>query len=77
MQVTAIEPGHAWCEGRGERRRVNTALVQALKDPKVNKTLLDQGAEPNGSSPEAHDKFNRAEIQKWIKVARAAGIEAN
>lgn len=27
MQVTATEPGHAWCEGRGERRRVNTALV--------------------------------------------------
>ncbi len=27
MQVSAIEPGHAWCEGRGERRRVNTALV--------------------------------------------------
>jgi len=57
--------------------RVNAALVQALKDPKVNKTLLDQGAEPNGSTPEAHDKFNRAEIQKWIKVARAAGIQPN
>jgi hydrogenase expression/formation protein HypC len=27
MQVVATEPGHAWCEGRGERRRVNTALV--------------------------------------------------
>ena len=27
MQVTTIEPGHAWCEGRGERRRVTTALV--------------------------------------------------
>lgn len=27
MQVTAVEPGHALCEGRGERRRVNTALV--------------------------------------------------
>lgn len=27
MQVTAIEPGHAVCEGRGERRRVTTALV--------------------------------------------------
>lgn len=27
MQVTRLEPGHAWCEGRGERRRVNTALV--------------------------------------------------
>lgn len=27
MKVTATEPGHAWCEGRGERRRVTTALV--------------------------------------------------
>lgn len=57
--------------------KVNAALVQALKDPKVSKTLIEQGAEPVGSSPEQHDKFNRAEIQKWIKVARAAGIEAN
>jgi tripartite-type tricarboxylate transporter receptor subunit TctC len=57
--------------------RVNAALVQSLKDAKVSKTLLDQGAEPNGSSPEVHDKFNRAEIQKWIKVARAAGIQPN
>lgn len=30
MQVSATEPGHAWCEGRGERRRVNTALVGAV-----------------------------------------------
>jgi tripartite-type tricarboxylate transporter receptor subunit TctC len=56
--------------------RVNAALIQALKDPKVSKTLLEQGAEPNGSSPDVHDKFNRAEIQKWIQVVRAAGIEA-
>lgn len=27
MQVIAIEPGHAHCAGRGETRRVNTALV--------------------------------------------------
>lgn len=27
MRVTQIEPGHAWVEGRGQRRRVNTALV--------------------------------------------------
>lgn len=30
MQVTSVEPGHAWCEGRDERRRVNTALVNAV-----------------------------------------------
>lgn len=29
MRVVAIEPGHALCQGRGERRRVNTALVGA------------------------------------------------
>jgi len=57
--------------------KVNAALVRALKDPKVSKTLIDQGAEPVGSTPEEHDKFNRAEIQKWIKVARAAGIQPN
>jgi len=57
--------------------KVNSALVQSLKDAKVSKTLIDQGAEPVGSSPEEHDKFNRAEIQKWIKVARAAGIQPN
>lgn len=27
MCVTGIEPGHAWCAGRDELRRVNTALV--------------------------------------------------
>jgi hydrogenase expression/formation protein HypC len=27
MQVMAVEPGHAQCDGRGERRRVRTALV--------------------------------------------------
>ena len=27
MQVAAIEPGHALCAGRGEQRRVRTALV--------------------------------------------------
>jgi tripartite-type tricarboxylate transporter receptor subunit TctC len=57
--------------------KLNAALAQSLKDPKVSKTLIGQGAEPNGSSPEAHDKFNRAEIQKWIKVASVAGIQPN
>ncbi len=57
--------------------RVNAAMAQALKDPKVSKTLLEQGAEPNGNSPETHDRFNRAEIQKWIKVVKAAGIQPN
>lgn len=27
MQITSIEPGHAWCEGMGERKRVDTLLI--------------------------------------------------
>ena len=55
--------------------RVNGALVKALNDPAVKGNLAKQGADVVAGTPEAHDKFNRAEIAKWIKVARAAGIE--
>jgi tripartite-type tricarboxylate transporter receptor subunit TctC len=55
--------------------RVHTSLIKALKTPDVSKNLAGQGAEPVGSTPEQHDAFNKVEIQKWIKVARQAGIE--
>ena len=55
--------------------RVNATLVKALNDPAVKANLAKQGADVVASTPEQHDKFNRAEIAKWIKVARAAGIE--
>ena len=55
--------------------RVNGALVKALNDPQVKESLSNQGADVVASTPEQHDKFNRAEIAKWIKVAREAGIQ--
>ena len=55
--------------------KVSAALIKALNDPKVSKTLIDRGAEPVASTPAEHDKFNRAEIAKWIKVAKEAGIQ--
>ena len=55
--------------------RVNGALVKALNDASVKDNLAKQGADVVASSPEQHDKFNRNEIAKWIKVAREAGIE--
>lgn len=27
MQITSVEPGYAWCEGMGERKRIDTLLV--------------------------------------------------
>jgi len=55
--------------------RVHGALVKALADPGVRNNLLVQGADPVGNTPEAYDAFNKAEIAKWIKVAREAGID--
>ncbi|MGZ5089666.1 MAG: tripartite tricarboxylate transporter substrate binding protein [Burkholderiales bacterium] len=55
--------------------RVNGALVKALNDPSVKDNLTKQGADVVASTPEQHDRFNRNEIAKWIKVAREAGIE--
>ena len=55
--------------------RVHAALVKALNDPVVRKSLAEQGAEIVASTPDQHDAFNKAEIAKWIKVAREAGIE--
>jgi tripartite-type tricarboxylate transporter receptor subunit TctC len=55
--------------------RVNAAMVKALNDPAVKANLSKQGADIVASTPEEHDRFNRAEIAKWIKVAREAGID--
>ncbi len=55
--------------------RVHAALVKSLKHPDVSKNLAGQGADPVGSTPEQHDAFNKSEIQKWIKVAKQAGLE--
>jgi tripartite-type tricarboxylate transporter receptor subunit TctC len=56
--------------------RINGTLVKALADPAVKNNLASQGADVAATSPEQHDKFNRNEIAKWIKVAKEAHIEA-
>jgi tripartite-type tricarboxylate transporter receptor subunit TctC len=55
--------------------RVHAALLKALNDPAVKKNLAQQGAEIVANTPEQHDAFNKAEIAKWIKVVKEAGIE--
>ena len=56
--------------------KLNGALLTALRDPANRKTLLARGADPIGNTPEEHVRFVVSEVEKWIKVARAAGITA-
>jgi len=54
--------------------KLNSALVKAVNDPVVRKQLLERGADPIGNSPEQHAAFIKAEIEKWQRVAKQAGI---
>ena len=59
--------------------KLNEATMKALADPAVRKRLLDIGQElygPEMSSPAALGKFQKAEIDKWWPIIKAAGIKA-
>jgi tripartite-type tricarboxylate transporter receptor subunit TctC len=55
--------------------RLHGEIVRALRAPDVRERLAADGAEPVGNSPEEFAAFIRAEIAKWAKVAKAAGIQ--
>jgi tripartite-type tricarboxylate transporter receptor subunit TctC len=55
--------------------RLNAALIGAVQDAANRKVLIDSGADPWGSTPEEHDAFNRAQIARWFKVTKQAGIK--
>ena len=55
--------------------RLNAALVASLRDPANRKFLLEQGAEPVGSSLDEHEAYIKTEVAKWIRVVKQAGIE--
>lgn len=55
--------------------RLNAALMKAVQEPANRKILIDNGADPMGGTPEEHETFNRAEVARWLKVAKDAGIK--
>jgi len=56
--------------------RLHDEIVRALRTPEVMQRLAADGAEPVGSSPEEFAAFIKSEIDKWARVANAAGIRA-
>ena len=49
LQVETVEPGPAWAVGRGERRRVETALVGAVQPGDWLLVFLDSARERIGA----------------------------
>ncbi|MDB5579501.1 MAG: tripartite tricarboxylate transporter family receptor [Bradyrhizobium sp.] len=55
--------------------KLNKTIVDALKTPEIEKFLAEQGLEPAGNSPEEFARLMRADIEKWKRVTREAGIK--
>ena len=56
-------------------KKIRDDIADILKDPAVIKGMHNIGGEPSGMATEEYAKFVRAEIEKWGKVAKAAGIK--
>lgn len=55
--------------------KLHAGVVRALQNPDVRQRLLNDGAEPVGSSPEEFAAYLRSETEKWAKVIKVAGIK--
>jgi len=57
--------------------RLNTEINKALKAPDLLKKLSDQGADVEGSTPEAFGKLIRDDIARWGKVVKESGAKVD
>ncbi len=56
--------------------RLNTATNKVLQIPAVRTRFADTGSEVLPGTPDDYGRVLRAELEKWGKVIRAAGIKA-
>jgi len=57
--------------------KLNAAIVETLADPAVRSRLIDLGQEifpPEQQTPAALGALNKADIEKWWPIIRAAGV---
>jgi tripartite-type tricarboxylate transporter receptor subunit TctC len=57
--------------------RLNREIVKILRLPDVRERLAGQGAEPVGNTPEEYAVLLKADLARWAKVVKAAGIRAD
>ncbi len=58
-------------------RQISADIARTVKSDALTEKMTALGMEPVGSSSEEYDAVIRAEIDKWHKVVKAAGIKVN
>jgi tripartite-type tricarboxylate transporter receptor subunit TctC len=56
-------------------RKLNAEIVRILKAPAIVAYLAREGAVPKGGTPAELSALMRAELAKWGKVIRTAGLK--
>jgi len=56
--------------------KINAEVVRSMHSPEMKKVFEQEGADVVASKPEEFGAVLKAEIAKWTKVAKAAGIKA-
>ncbi|MCE2950274.1 MAG: tripartite tricarboxylate transporter substrate binding protein [Betaproteobacteria bacterium] len=54
--------------------RLSSEIARILRQPDVVERLVAEGAEPVASAPDAFGEYLRAELARWSRVGREAGI---
>jgi tripartite-type tricarboxylate transporter receptor subunit TctC len=57
--------------------KLNTAFVQAVRDPEIVKQVRDQGAEAVATTPAEFAAFIAAETERFGKIVKAVGAKAS
>ncbi|MGE5525792.1 MAG: tripartite tricarboxylate transporter substrate binding protein [Rhodospirillaceae bacterium] len=57
--------------------KLNEEIARIMKSPEVTHSLTEDGAMPVADTPEAFERFFRADVAKWGKVIQQAGIAQN
>lgn len=60
----------------GHDAKLNADANQIIATSEVTKLLKDDGTDPVGNTPTYFAKFLREDVERWAKVVRKAGVEA-
>lgn len=55
---------------------LHRAIANTIQTPEIRDRLAKDGAQPVGNTPAEFSKINSAEVAKWARVVKAAGIKA-
>ena len=55
--------------------RLNTEIAAVLKMPDVQARLTELAVDPEGGPPEKLAEYQKAEIARWAKVVKEAGVK--